>query len=53
MTAVDWARYRKCRVCFAGTGDPCLRRIEVRLGVTRHVPAEEPHRSRQLRTGGA
>lgn len=39
----DWSRFRKCPVCHAAMGEPC----EVLTG----VPRDEPHTTRQTRTG--
>lgn len=37
----DWSRYRKCPVCFALTGEPCVWMAG--------KPRDEPHSTRPLR----
>lgn len=49
---VDWLAYRKCRVCNAGCGNPCVARsgriVDGRPdGVLRELP--QPHTVRRLR----
>jgi hypothetical protein len=48
VTAVNWAGLRKCPVCFAEIGDPCLSLSGLTAGA---VVAPAPHSSRKPRTG--
>ncbi len=52
MTAVDWSRYRKCPVCAAGLGEPCIERTSFQGGHHDPIETDRPHTGRQLRTGG-
>ena len=44
----DWSAFRKCPVCFAAIGAPCLS-----LSGTASRARDLPHTSRELRTGAA
>lgn len=56
MNEFDWGRFRKCPVCFADIGKPCLilsgRRVDsdYRIVAT-DEPRDRPHTGRELRTG--
>lgn len=57
MTApVDWSRWRKCRVCGAGIGEPCADLtygwVTDDIGLTGRHPIDHPHHGRKQRTGG-
>lgn len=54
MTApTDWTRWRKCPVCYAETGQPCMDLTGMRAsGKLADQPAARPHGSRKPRTGG-
>jgi hypothetical protein len=47
VTAVDWSRYRKCPVCFALLGEPCVQLS----GTTTILRTDRAHSSRKLRLG--
>jgi hypothetical protein len=47
VTAVDWNRYRRCPVCFASLGEPCVQLS----GSTTVLRSDRAHSSRPLRTG--
>jgi hypothetical protein len=51
VTAVNWAGLRKCPVCFAEIGDPCLSLSGLTAGAGVAVVAPAPHSSRKPRTG--
>jgi hypothetical protein len=60
VSAVDWSRWRKCPVCFAAIGAPCM---SISGGFSHGHPypvvepvtvaADRPHSTRKPRTGGA
>lgn len=53
MTAVDWSRYRKCPVCFAKIGEPCLSQSGLTIGGQAAIPLDTPHFRRELRAGAS
>jgi hypothetical protein len=53
VTAVDWARWRKCPVCFAELGEPCQRMTGLTADGPVSIEALSPHGGRELRAGYA
>jgi hypothetical protein len=54
VTAVDWSRYRKCPVCIAVLGEPCVSLSgTLSDGSTIRLSPRRPHSGRTERTGGA
>lgn len=51
MTVIDWSRYQKCPVCFAAAGSACTTLSGLNAAGPVHVPAAQPHSTRQLRAG--
>lgn len=53
MTAavIDWARYEKCPVCFAGLGKVCMRMTGITADGPVSIEALSPHGGRKLRAG--
>lgn len=52
VVPVDWSHYRKCDVCGAGLGAPCLLLSgRTGSGAAVAVPADWPHGGRPMRSG--
>lgn len=52
MSAPDWSRYRKCPVCFAELGEPCLELSGLSAtGGPVAAETDRPHGGRPLRAG--
>jgi hypothetical protein len=50
MTGTDWARWRKCPVCFALIGEPCMQLTGSRGRSPVYVKLAKPHATRKART---